>query len=629
MSGDDEACANPLFLRWVGEWYAEARRRNTHGHYALKKAHESLQRHPLRIENAQDTVQLPGIGQGTADRLAKKLASWRCEHGIVVDSPNPAAPPGSAAGSGGGTSRGAQPARGTQLTRIYVPRYRSGAFALLLGLLKTRCLYGPDYYIPKSELVPMSEQYTDTPFHVGGSSRGGGGGGYAGGAMQLTAWSGMKTLESKSLAERQSGVKFCLTDEGLEIAIKVVGVLRARSELTADDSRLFANLEVQHAHSVRCDDASADAEGCLLPSDTEETGGAGGARALRPPLPPGARSVDTTGSGRQPARSSGPTMLSRSQSSLGGSFSRHSSSAADVGLGDLVKYPAGEYDIMLVVDNREVHSTADRALIEKELEACGVRVEVRPLTVGDYLWIARAKPAGACKQLPDIVLDYVVERKRMDDLCASIRDGRYREQHARILTTGFTNVFYVVEGNDPDAVGRLGEAAVDSALSRIQLHHGFHLKRPPSFEATLRLLRQTTGILDSVLGDIYAIPDRLVGMRGFAELKKTLAAKYPHASLAMSFDAYDLVSNKSGSLSVGEVYLRMLMALRGMSADRALTIGGLHQTPAQLVDALDAAEDSAGMLGDLTINSTCRRIGPVLGKRVAQFWTASSFSASE
>ena len=33
--------------------------------------------------------------------------------------------------------------------------------------------------------------------------------------------------------------------------------------------------------------------------------------------------------------------------------------------------------------------------------------------------------------LPDrreLVLDYIVERKRMDDLCSSIKDGRFKEQ---------------------------------------------------------------------------------------------------------------------------------------------------------------------------------------------------------
>ena len=46
------------------------------------------------------------------------------------------------------------------------------------------------------------------------------------------------------------------------------------------------------------------------------------------------------------------------------------------------------------------------------------------LNVGDFTWIARHKSSN----YEDIILNYIVERKRMDDLCSSILDGRYKEQ---------------------------------------------------------------------------------------------------------------------------------------------------------------------------------------------------------
>ncbi|KAJ1797991.1 Crossover junction endonuclease mus81, partial [Coemansia sp. RSA 2599] len=210
MSEQEEPeCANPLFLAWVGEWYDEACKRNSKTQYTLKKAYNSLQRYPLRIQNAQETVQLQGIGQGIADRLAKRLSAWRKENNITEPSEAPA-----------GSEQAREPLRSRNNSannnggagRLYIPRYRSGAFALMIGLLKVFCLYGPDYFVPKAELIRMCEQYTDTPFHVAGSSaRGGGrgrghGGSGAGAGFAHTAWSGMKTLETKGLAERQGGV---------------------------------------------------------------------------------------------------------------------------------------------------------------------------------------------------------------------------------------------------------------------------------------------------------------------------------------------------------------------------------------------------------------------------------------
>ncbi|KAJ2798111.1 Crossover junction endonuclease mus81 [Coemansia guatemalensis] len=623
---DESSSANPLFLKWVSEWYEDARKRNAKTQYTLKKACTSLERYPLCIENPQDAIQLQGIGQGIADRLAKKLASWRKEQGIPDPQDNAT---GTANHTGASTISATSSAGAGQkqrAARVYVPRYRSGAFSLLIGLLKTYCLYGPDYYIPKSELIPLCEQYTDTPFHVGGSNQGGGRGGHSGSFAQHTAWSGMKTLESKSLTERQGGVKFCLTEEGLEIARNVVGVLRSRNELPPEDDRLFADFERRHRENT------ADRQNSTASSISLDDANSLGLGAL-PPLPPALPdSIQRNGSveGTQRSRpiQGRPAALNRS-SSAGVTFSRQSSCAAatEIELEDLIHYSESSYDIILIVDHREVHSTADRGLIERELESHGIAIEIRPLTVGDYLWIARAKSTSN-KGLPDIVLDYVVERKRMDDLCASIRDGRYREQHARIHSTGFTNVFYIVEGNDPDAVSRIGEAAVNSALSRIQISHGFHLKCLTNFESTLRLLMQTTNVLKSVLKGIYAIPDTFVGLKGFAEMKKSLHLRFPQVSLAMSFDAYDAVSNKSGSLSTGEIYLRMLMTLRGMSADKALTVGGRYHTPKQLVEELGDADDGDKTVEELVVSGTCRKIGPALGKRLTQFWTAESFSPS-
>ena len=45
----------------------------------------------------------------------------------------------------------------------------------------------------------------------------------------------------------------------------------------------------------------------------------------------------------------------------------------------------------------------------------------------------------------ELVLDYVVERKRIDDLVASIRDGRYREQKFRFARSGINRPIYLVE----------------------------------------------------------------------------------------------------------------------------------------------------------------------------------------
>lgn len=100
-----------------------------------------------------------------------------------------------------------------------------------------------------------------------------------------------------------------------------------------------------------------------------------------------------------------------------------------------VVLPAGSYTIHMIVDNRERHRFGNRhereplaaLLIDK-----GVDVEVRALEVGDAVWLAR-KANGTGGEHDEVVLDFIVERKRLDDLTSSILDGRWRDQKVRTV----------------------------------------------------------------------------------------------------------------------------------------------------------------------------------------------------
>jgi crossover junction endonuclease MUS81 len=92
-----------------------------------------------------------------------------------------------------------------------------------------------------------------------------------------------------------------------------------------------------------------------------------------------------------------------------------------------ITYPAGSYEISLILDTREVESKTSRDKFAQALEDKGVRMETRALKLGDVCWIAKRKD-GIGGEEDECVLNYVMERKRLDDLCSSIKDGRYTEQ---------------------------------------------------------------------------------------------------------------------------------------------------------------------------------------------------------
>jgi crossover junction endonuclease MUS81 len=90
-------------------------------------------------------------------------------------------------------------------------------------------------------------------------------------------------------------------------------------------------------------------------------------------------------------------------------------------------FPAGSYEVVMVLDTREIESKSSRDNFSEAIRSKGINVETRALRLGDVLWIAR-KRDGLGGEEDECVLDYVVERKRLDDLCHSIKDGRYTEQ---------------------------------------------------------------------------------------------------------------------------------------------------------------------------------------------------------
>lgn len=69
-----------------------------------------------------------------------------------------------------------------------------------------------------------------------------------------------------------------------------------------------------------------------------------------------------------------------------------------------------------------------------ELSSLNVTFEMRRLSVGDFAWICRDKMER------ELMLPYILERKRLDDLSGSITDGRFHEQKVNIYDENIMSV---------------------------------------------------------------------------------------------------------------------------------------------------------------------------------------------
>ena len=120
------------------------------------------------------------------------------------------------------------------------------------------------------------------------------------------------------------------------------------------------------------------------------------------------------------------------------------------------------------------------------------------------------KPTVASLPVGDIICSYadntewVMERKTAHDLAASIIDGRWVDQTARLMTSGYRYVFFVVEG-DLSSTNLPHETLLGACLNA-ELRHGSHLIRSACIEETALVIKQ---LADKLAGGPPGIPSGL------------------------------------------------------------------------------------------------------------------------
>jgi crossover junction endonuclease MUS81 len=90
--------------------------------------------------------------------------------------------------------------------------------------------------------------------------------------------------------------------------------------------------------------------------------------------------------------------------------------------------------LSIIIDNRETKLYSN--IIERDLDVYKdkISIEKTQLDIGDIHI-----------KFNDII--YVYERKTVSDLLSSIKDGRYKEQKHRLLSSGVATINYIIEGD--------------------------------------------------------------------------------------------------------------------------------------------------------------------------------------
>jgi ERCC4-type nuclease len=186
----------------------------------------------------------------------------------------------------------------------------------------------------------------------------------------------------------------------------------------------------------------------------------------------------------------------------------------------------------LVIDTRE-HKLHDAL--------SGVPFDIAPLHIGD-----------ACIKSSEDVDLLVIERKTIDDLAASIKDGRLKEQLIRLQASG-TMVAYVIEGHrswrDEGFVGGLPSKSVNSTLHKLQFKY-----RIPCYSTTN--VGGTAALLEGLL-------------QRFKDDKHLEWGVLPAPPTIESYNASVVKTVKKENLTPQLCFIQQLCCIPGISSTKA------------------------------------------------------------
>lgn len=575
----DDVCPNAQLLAWVKEWLDVAKERNSKGITTYKHAYDSLKACPLTFEHPAELQQLKGFGPKLCERLEDKLKKHCQDNGLPMPE-HPRAKKANARAQNGDADASNNSKRKPRQAKAYVPTFRSGPYALIIALSTLPEDDGAG--MTKTELVEVAQTHCDASFTAPSDP-----------TKFYTAWSSMKTLLQKELVyERGRPLRnYALTDEGWEVA-----------------KRIRNAGQVQAADGPSNRQAFPEKPTLLPPAERTPS--------LSPELAMGRgiSGVETVVADGEPF-------------SEGDSLPEFAP----------IRLPPGSFTVQLLLDVREVRAKTDRDYMQEELAKQGVKAVMRSLEVGDAQWIAKCNDPTLLSRHgaegEEVVLDWIVERKRLDDLIGSIKDGRFHEQKFRLKRSGATKVVYIIEeiAMDAAAYGRY-EEAVQSAIASTQVVNGYFVKRTAKMDDTIKYLSKMTAMLQRTYErkTLHVIPTKVLSAQNYLPLLTHLRETEPSVGHYVTYSAFSSLASKSETMTLRDVFLKMLMTTRGVTGERALEIQKKWKTPYDFVKAYKscgAGETGKKRKADLVFDHLGHLVGKkkfskVLSQRIAEIWGA-------
>ena len=569
---------------------------------------------PLHFRHPLEAQQLHGLGPKLCNRLADRLKAHCAANGL----PMPQLPSkGSKRPSDDEDLGGAQLAKKPRKAKPYVPALRSGPYALIqaLATLDEDASQG----LTKAETVELAQPHCDSSFTSPSDP-----------TKFFTAWNSMKSLVSRDLIEERGRPtrRYMLTEEGWNVAKRMQNI---ETNPLEDMETFKQDAKDTGVKTLKAISAQGTASRPAVAASTTLSKGP----AFEMPIftssspTPSQLQARPNSRGRTgsplPKRVANPTPQAEAPSNALPAFTP-------------IILPAGSFTVHLVLDTREIRTKTDRDYISSELHKRGVNPITRALPLGDALWIACPDPSHipilATENMDDdgdfaneVMLDHIIERKRLDDLIGSIKDGRFHEQKFRLRRSDVKNVTYIIEDFSISAgnAEKYGDAVM-SAIAGTQVVNGYFVKQTSKLDESIRYLAKMTRLLQKkyVGKELRIIPSRVLDGRTYGQLQTKLREEQPDHRHYITFSAFSSLCSKSDTMSLKDVFLKMLMCQRGVTGEKAIEIQKRWSTPRQFVEALEKLE--AGRARDTMLSRELQHqvprksIAGGLSRKIAEAW---------
>lgn len=169
---------------------------------------------------------------------------------------------------------------------------------------------------------------------------------------------------------------------------------------------------------------------------------------------------------------------------------------------------------------------------------------------------------------------FVIERKTVSDLLASIKDGRYKEQKSRLLASGY-NITYVIEGGD---ILSNKHERQQNVLSGVYMHSMY---RDNVHVIFTRNVNETCTYILTLAAKIIDNPQNFT--------------KESHNNEAY-IDCIKMKSKKIENISPENCYIMQLAQIPTISTVLAKNIQKVYPTMKDLINTLDACDEQSSRM---------------------------------